>query len=513
MECKLVQDYLDGKITTIDKDVIQLHLETCSNCAAYQAQITSVEEDLTALFQSSNSRPDLNKKIIRKLMIKRRNTILALAASLLILFATFNTEIMTFAEKLPFIQDIMAYFERDNRVEFALEKGYPVDEYIFSTGEYKLIVKDIYIDALEFRMQFTLLDKDGNVPNDMSLSIHAPEIQRYRFEYPTNPNKPWWSYTCELEKPLGNKDFINIDFDIKKDDETISSESINLDISHVKKYDFEDIVVDNIIELETGKFEIISFNIGPTSTTLKYQPIEQYNSVEHRLNLILVDDSNKEYMYSEMTSSGDSPIITVRFNYSSLEEHADNLKLKIIGYQYKLVTSIGHIQNDKLKFTYLDQDFVLKKRLANNFGKRGRVYANDLIDARLFPELAFKENENWTAAIMANQDEEFVPIGKSLVIEALGEDYDVNDPETFETLVKYIKENEGIELDLEYLKECVYFFKNDPQLYLKTTKEFYYEYDDFQFKTDADFEGLEFGIIGDSIHKTCDIEIDIKPNQ
>lgn len=512
MECKVVQDYLDGTLTTIDTNELQTHLEECSVCSTYKSEMDMLEEDLSLLYQSKVSRPDLNKKIINKVSSKKRTVGLTIAASFIILFMTFNTEITSFAEKIPFIQDIMTYFSRDHRAEFSEDNGYPIQEFTSNNGDYKLLVRDVYVDTREFRMQFALLDEAGKVPENMSVTLAIPGIIKDKYSFNSNPNINWQSFSCDVTEAVQDADSFIVNFDIRRNDKYISSEVVEVDTSHLTAFEFDDIDLSRIIELPTAKIEIISVNFGPAAATIKYKAIEQYNSTENMLDICLVDSNGKIYRNSGGHWSSDSPVITAKYDYSNLDQETASFKLLIAGYSYRTVTSVGNVKDGKLGFSYKDTEFDLKLRLSNGSDQRGLLYTDELINAELFPILAFKEGKNWISTINTQQVNEFLPIGKDVVVEALGENYDVYTSDNIEKFVDFVKETKGIELDLEFLKRMPGTLNNPNQMYLKTTREFFDDETEVQWNSDIEFEGLEFGIIGEFHFEMLDLEIEIKPD-
>lgn len=512
MECKLVREHLDDNSVEIDKKLFLEHMENCKECQAYEKSQLVVEEDLRTLFNNGVDSSYLNRNIIRKTRSKRRKTSLLIAASFLVFFMSFSTEIISFAEKIPFFQDIIEMLNHDQQVEYAIEKGYPVQEFISDNGEYTLIVKDVYVDSIDFRMQFTLLDKNGEVPKDTSLYFKIPSITIDSYEYPINPENPWHSFTIDVSKKIRQMETLVVNFKVIDNDEINSFESLNVDISHMKTYNFEYVQMQQNIELPTGIAEVISVDLGPTAATVKYKMIEQYDSVETILEFVLIDSKGKEYWSNSSSWSSDSPVKTDKFEYSNLESDVKDLKLKIIGYSYCDVMSIDVMKNETLSFTYNDYEYTLNQFYDQGRSKRGRLSTTEVVNAELFPDLCIKEGNNWVAAMMCQQDQEYLPVTQETIKEVLGDDYDTSDPATITQFIDYMKEEKDIEFDKEKLLKWSGLLNAPDTVYLKTTKVFMIDSEEVQWLTSLKSENLEFGIIGDTHSKDVDIEIEIKPS-
>jgi len=512
MECKLVREHLDDYTVDIDRELFLEHMEKCSECQAYEKSQFGLEGDLKALFNQGVDSSHLNKNIFRKTRSKRRRTSLIIAASFLVVFMSFSTEILSFAEKIPFIQDIIETLNHDQQVEYAIEKGYPVQEIISDNGEYILMVKDIYVDSIDFRMQFTLLDKNGEVPKGTSLHFKIPSITRDSYEYPINPDNPWQSFSIDVSNKIRQMETLVVNFEVINNEEVTSFEAVDVDISHLKTYTFEYVQLQKEIELPTAKAEIISVDLGPTAATVKYKMIEQYDSVETSLELVLVDNKGKEYWSNSSSWTSQSPVYTVKFEYSNLESDVKDLKLKIIGYDYRDVMPIDAIKNETLSFVYNDYEYTLNQYYDQGRDKRGRLSTTEIINAELFPDLCIKEGNNWVAAMMCQQDQESLPVTPETIKEALGEDYDTSDPATIDQFIEYMKEEKDIEFDKEELLEWPRLLDIPDTVYLRTTRVFLIDNEQVQWRTSLKSEGLEFGIIGDYHSEEIDIEIEIKPN-
>jgi|LGOV01.1.fsa_nt_gb hypothetical protein len=512
MDCKIVREYLDGHTLDIDKDLFLEHMKSCTECQAHEKSESVLEEDLKILFNQGIDSSYLNKNIIRKTRSKQRRTSVIVAASLLVLFMSFSTEIISFAEKIPFIQDIIEMLNHDQQVEFAIEKGYPVQEYISDNGEYILMVKDIYVDSIDFRMQFTLLDKNGEVPIGTSLKFKMPGITRDSYQHPMEPENPWQSFSIDVSKKIRQMETFAVEFEVINNNEVTSFESVYVDISHLKTYTFDYVQLQKVIELPTGKVEIMSIDLGPTAATVKYKMIEQYDSVETSLELMLVDSNGREYCSNGSSWSSNSPVYTVKFEYSNLESDVEDIKLKIVGYSYNDVMSVGAIENETLSFPYKDYEYTLNQYLDQGRDKRGRLTTTEILNAELFPDLCIKEGSNWTAAMMCQMDQEYLPVSSETIIKALGEDYDTSNPATVNQFLDYMEKEKDIEFDEESLLEWPSILDRHDTVYLKTVKVFLIDNEEVQWKTSLRSEGLEFGIIGELHFEDLSIEIEIKPS-
>ena len=83
MSCHQIDDYLDGDLAELDRTGFEQHLANCPICAAVveqQRQLAGLLEAATQHFDRPS--PELVRKIVRRLRMKRRRRVFAYAAAL-----------------------------------------------------------------------------------------------------------------------------------------------------------------------------------------------------------------------------------------------------------------------------------------------------------------------------------------------------------------------------------------------------------------------------------------------
>lgn len=514
MECKIVRLWIDGLEEHEQTETLENHLDTCQECQAYLKEAHSFEDELNDMFNNQHFDESINRKILDSVKPRKRKAPILIAASLIIvMLVTFNAEIMSFAEKLPLIQDILSLFDSSDQVDFATDLGYPVQEFFSENGEYKLYFKDIFIDSTQLDMQFTAVDKDGQLPDDLEITIRMPRLTKDSHSFSKINEDVWFSFSYNVYNKVGQLESLEIEVDLKKDGEILISEIIDVDISHLKAFETQEKILNQIIELPTGKVMIESVIAGPTAFIVKYKPLEQHYSVDTRLNMTLIDSEGNQYYTTSENWSSESPTVTTKFKYSSLNQTPESFTLIINSYSYQDITIIDKIHDESLVFSHNDTEFTLSAYEFSGSDKRGYLRTEDRIDAKLYPDLAFREEENWKMAIMSQRSVEYVKILDEWIEEALGPDLkDITD-EQIEEFVEYIKENHDISLDVEGIKKFPMLLTHTGDHHYKTTRIFLVNEERFQMNTILDLEGLEIGSIGERQRKEIDTQIEINFNE
>lgn len=499
MVCKHTEEWLEGLIQDPEK-VYEKHLETCAHCQNYKSQLEDFDQEMFKLYKSDCDLNVLNSKIIKKTFPKKKKTLL-IASMFLITLIAFNPLLITLAEKLPIFDELIEYFVRDRKIVNAIELGIPVEDYLAENDGYKLYVKDLYLDSLEFKMQYTMLDDKNELPENAVIILSFPDVARDTYQLDFDDSTRWNNFMYNLEKNIDGIESFRVMVVVKIDENELFREEIDMDVSHLKSFKSQTIVLDKEVDVDGIIVDLSEFMIGQTAYQLKYKLNDYGDKTDISMSMDILDDAPRAHYYTSGHRGSDSPIITSLFDFKEPPSDDAAISIKISGYSYEPVTSVGVLERNRLTFEHLNREFYIQLVEKGSSYHKFVIKTSGKIDANAFPEIAFKYEGLWNPWGNHVQTTEYFDLHKIDVEKALGDLNDLDNPDNIKTVVEYVKEEYSKELSYEDLEFKLQMIANGDMMMIETTKIFMVSESEFHVPVNTVLKELEFGIVGEHDYK------------
>ncbi len=495
MACKIVKDYIEGNITMDNLELVS-HLESCESCRKLLEIDEKVNQNLEELFGKKSYNPVLKDNIFGKVNIKPKKPFIALIACLLLITIVFNKDIVSFAEQIPFVQDIIKIFQRDEKLENAIEEGYPIYEISQEKEGYKLLINDVLLDSFEFEMQLTVQDKEGNHVESGEITFKMPTVTRDSYTIPIDAENPWFRFSHDLVGKTYGMETFDLDVEAVIGNQVIAFDRITFDLPKSSTFKNKYIKVMETIELPTGLVEITSIEIGETTIVVKLKNLEQYDATDHMLDLVITDNKGHSIANKSTYKTSSNPYYTMEFLTKDFDVNTNSITLKCWGYSYRTVTSTSVTEDSLLNFEHMEVPFVIDFVYTNQKTKHGYMKTEMPIDSEIYPSMAVKVKENWIEAIVSKPFRKHHNFTLEQVNDMLGETIDPTDIDQIKKLHQLFLED-GINLDLEDLIENIEDAIDYGDFYVIDGEIFLIDNARIQYDTILPIDGLEWGVVGE----------------
>lgn len=492
MACKIVELLIDNSVehelNQSDHDMVQNHLNTCDACKKYYLDTIKVDGQLKNLFATETLEKDVTFDVMSEIhslkkKSKKKPVILSLAASLLILLCfQFNTEIYAFAEKLPFIADLLEYFKSEEGVAYAKDHDYETFDFYTDQKGYKLYIEDIFMDESLFSLQFSIEDQTGKALSDYDWAFEMTSENGHwtMSKHKQNKVNPWQKIDFWSAELRDIPEVLNMNITV----ETLGLEfkDIEINTSELKTYDAKIIQLDEELQTEVGTIEFKTFTISPSSMYLKYQ-IKENENYQH-LRFIgdhLVDSSNQTYNYSYHTAYAEDKSISLKYDSSIyFEDGLDYIKLLVEGFSYRKHESYGqYTEDDVIGLQYVDDEnnaFTITSFEKDRMYRNIVITSNEALNEYDFPALSLKLTDGSWQSFHPSSERITYEISKIEIEKLLNSDLetllDNQLSETFlhakETLINYCKNEYDVVIDEKKASQMMWWLKEDDEYLLSS---------------------------------------------
>ena len=414
MECKMIQKRIIEGL--YDSDV-EKHLESCSECKKLYETNLYLENQLLQTYSGKKETELKSKNNVNTSSSKRRMTFLLVAVFLVASIAiTFGDELYIIVEEIPLVGELLRYFNQDEGAEIARENNYPIQDFIFEEGEYKLYIKDFYYDSYQGRMKIAL-EHEGEFIKGFSYCIYYNDNEtKWRLE--RNETTPW----SEVPVYIPEEGDLSLRIGVEINGEVIKFDEVEVISELIESYSPEVVHCNEIINTEFGDLIIEDIEIFPTAMYINTSyEFDESVYMFHLMDLMLID--NNGVKYSEDTTSelvddtkrqrfriegtcyDDETIDSLEVSFSSIKiKYFDDLvnlsKDQIIGYEFN--TQDGYfnqtyvITNAEVKDDEVKVELEILNERLSNYPLHLAVYSRSgwsIMDKKELKSISLSKNE------------------------------------------------------------------------------------------------------------------------
>lgn len=463
MKCKDITHKIDSEEVLTEADLD--HIKNCPSCESVLANNNALEADLEELFAEKDHGENFDTLLIKS--IPKKNNILYIAASLLlsVLIVT-NPLFIALAEKLPFVEELMQFFERDEEVELAIKQDLPVHDYSSITDQFKLIVKDLYVDKYNLKMQVTVLDENYEIPDQVLVIVDAPTLLRKPIELKLNPEKYWYEIDEMLYIDYISYNSVDVLITIYDGDKKILDKTIQVDTSHLREINYTNYDLNEEIDLGYGILNVESIKMGKLDMSVEYVMPKKKNTVYNGASFTLTDSLGNIYESRAMTAKIFPRVqesIDI-FDNLIFDPDAKSFDLTVNSVHYTPIEIIKNIQDEDEVVDFKGNKFTIV---------RSSYRANLLITLKTekpvelneFPRMYYKDGDFWRAAIGRNDKIRAISITQEDFRRVYGDlDTLVTD---IQPMLDYFKTKDNINLNEDILKSYINLLLSQPSIYIK----------------------------------------------
>jgi len=393
-------------------------------------KIDLIEYQLENLFQKQPVPAKLNDKIIESVSRPSR-LYLHVAAIIGFVVILFNPITISLAEELPFIEDIMEYFNRDLEIEHALLLDYPVESHVFEGDGYKLIVKDIMVDKSEVKFKYVILNNLDQLDSNLIATVFLEDISDKPTYSINSDGNPWSNFEKDVSN-INNLESISVKFQIKKFDTITDLEYLEIDLSHLNEYEEKHVDINKEMKFAHFKLELDSLDIHPMKISLEYEIVsnKDYHVESLDANLSTTDDT---FDLLSITSRSDTNVYNSTFKYSNFKD-ISTFNYSIESYVVHEIEELSSYNDMPYSFDYNGNRFTINVKNRNLV-----VTCDHKIDISEFPKLGYQYNEK-SYSFMDDRRQGFL-LTKTHLSEALGYMPNELDEVMINEVIEYIKVN------------------------------------------------------------------------
>lgn len=449
----------------------------------YVYKDTHVRDLLSELFKIEDYDQKLVTRIVSKLKFRKIKFASVAMAILVTVLAISNPIINSFTKTLPVVKEVNQYFED---IEATQQKS----------NSHTVHIKNKVINKNNITFKFKVLNGQNEVPKALEVDVTVPGLTTDIITMENQDDEGWFNFEYTFPPKAYTLDEFNVLVSVLDDNQLVRRKNIKVDMREFQSFEYKRYPIDKTLDLKNAKILIDNLRIRPETMEIKYKVLEQYDTVENRISVVLRDNIGNTYYTSGSSWGSNSPWITLSFNNGKFDSRASNIEFEVTSVSYYDVHELDKSDRTTVTFEDGEESYTLKRNddLSGNLSLTlSTENARDPFD---FPRIVVKSEDLWSVSYNGPHVTEYVNLKQEDVLEAFGTLENLTEIEDVTPFIDLMLEKYDKVISEDEIRNNLITLEDHDVAIMKTKYDVVTEVN-LMIYDNVEFSDLEFGYISD----------------